>query len=86
MIVPKGFRLWSMLRYVGAPLVALLAWDVFVVVGYKVFHWDWIGSRHIPLALYGSAIGVIVGFRNNSSYARWWEAPHPLGCHRQQHP
>jgi putative membrane protein len=26
------------------------------------------------LALFGSAIGLIVAFRNNSSYGRWWEA------------
>lgn len=32
----------------------------------------WLQS--IPLALYGSAIGIIVGFRNNSAYDRWWEA------------
>ena len=29
---------------------------------------------HIPLTLFGSAIGVILAFRNSSSYARWWEA------------
>lgn len=74
MIVPLGPNLGRMLRYVGLPLAALLAWDVAIVVAYEVLHWQWVGSRHIPLALYGGAIGVIVGFRNNSAYARWWEA------------
>ncbi len=74
MIVPKGFRLSTLVMYVGTPLVALLVWDIVIVVAYQVLHWHWVGSRHIPLALYGSAIGVIVGFRNNSSYGRWWEA------------
>ena len=73
MIVPKGPQLWRMLRYVGWPLAALVAWDVVVVISYKVLHWEWVGSKNIPLALYGSAIGIIVGFRNNSAYARWWE-------------
>ena len=45
-----------------------------VVVAYNVLHWTWVSLPHIPLALFGSAIGVILGFRNNSSYARWWEA------------
>ncbi len=74
MIVPQKRQLWRMLHYVGLPLLLLIAWDVLVVVAYKVLHWWWIGSSAIPLALYGSAIGIIVGFRNNSAYARWWEA------------
>ena len=74
MIVPGGLHLGRMLRYVGLPLALLLAWDVAIVLAYKGLHWEWVGSRHIPLALYGGAIGVIVGFRNNSAYARWWEA------------
>jgi ion channel-forming bestrophin family protein len=37
-------------------------------------HWDWVALPHIPLTLFGSAIGIIVAFRNQSSYARWWEA------------
>ena len=28
----------------------------------------------MPLALYGTAIGIVVGFRNGSAYSRWWEA------------
>ncbi len=74
MIVPKGPNVRRMIWYVGRPLAALLAWDVAIVVAYKVLHWEWVGSRHIPLGLYGGAVGVIVGFRNNSAYARWWEA------------
>ena len=73
MIVPKNAQLLRMLQYVGLPLVGLVAWDLVVVLAYKVMHWEWIGSRNVPLALYGSAIGIIVGFRNNSAYARWWE-------------
>ncbi len=74
MIVPQGRQLWRMLKYVGRPLVMLLAWDCVIVFAYMVLHWRWVGTSHIPLGLYGGAVGVIVGFRNNSSYARWWEA------------
>ena len=74
MIVPQKRQLWRMLHYAGLPLLLLIGWDILVVVAYKVMHWQWIGSSAIPLALYGSAIGIIVGFRNNSAYARWWEA------------
>lgn len=74
MIVPRGRQLFKMLAYVGRPLVLLVLYDLAVVVAYKVFHWNWLALPHIPLSLFGSAIGIIVAFRNQSSYARWWEA------------
>jgi ion channel-forming bestrophin family protein len=63
-----------LLSYVAGPLLVLLLYDMSVVVVYKVVHWESVGMPHIPLALFGSAIGLIVAFRNQSSYARWWEA------------
>jgi putative membrane protein len=74
MIVPRGRQLFKMLAYVGRPLVVLILYDLAVVVAYKALHWDWVALPHIPLTLFGSAIGIIVAFRNQSSYARWWEA------------
>jgi len=74
MIVPRGRQLFKMLAYVGLPLVLLVLYDLAVVVAYKVLHWNWVALPHIPLALFGSAIGIIVAFRNQSSYARWWDA------------
>jgi len=63
-----------MVEYVGRPLLVLFGYDLAVVVAYKVMHWDWVALPHVPLALFGSAIGLILGFRNNSAYDRWWEA------------
>ncbi len=74
MIVPNGRHVGRLLTYVGLPLLLLVGYDLAVVVAYKVLHWDWVALPHIPLTLFGSAIGIIVAFRNQSSYARWWEA------------
>ena len=74
MLVPCTRQLTAMLAYVGRPLLILVLYDVAVVAAYKVMHWDWVALPHIPLSLYGSAIGIIVAFRNQSAYARWWEA------------
>jgi putative membrane protein len=63
-----------MIAYVGQPLLLLFLFDAALVLLYKVAGWTWIALPHIPLALFGSSIGLIVAFRNNSSYARWWEA------------
>jgi putative membrane protein len=74
MIVPRGRHVARMLTYVGRPLLILLVYDLAVVTAYKILHWNWVAMPHIPLALFGSAIGIIVAFRNQSSYARWWDA------------
>src|SRR5258708_4798989 len=63
-----------MVKYVGLPLLLLACFDLVVVVAYKALHWEWVALPHIPLALYGSAIGIILAFRNNSAYSRWGEA------------
>ena len=74
MIVPHAPQLRRMIAYVGQPLLLLFLFDAALVLLYKVAGWTWIALPHIPLALFGSSIGLIVAFRNNSSYARWWEA------------
>ena len=74
MIVPHGRLLPRMLKYIGLPLLILLLYDLAVVAAYKLMHWEWLALPHIPLSLFGSAIGIIVAFRNQSAYARWWEA------------
>ena len=58
----------------GLPLLLLFLYDGAVVLAYKVAHWNWVALPHIPLTLFGSAIGIILSFRNVSSYGRWWEA------------
>jgi ion channel-forming bestrophin family protein len=75
MIVPQTRQLiFNTIRYVGRSLLVLLAYDVAVVVAYKkgILHWP--ALDQIPLSLFGSAVGVLLAFRNTSSYARWWEA------------
>ena len=74
MIVSKTQRFITMLQGLGPALVSLLAWDFLIVVCYQVFHWRWVASRFLPIASFGAVLGIIVGFRNSSAYARWWEA------------
>lgn len=75
MIVPQQRQLlFNTVRYVGLPLLILLAYDVFVVIAYQMGWLKWRALDQIPVSLFGSAIGVILAFRNSTSYARWWEA------------
>jgi putative membrane protein len=74
MIVSRTHQFKRVFRSLGRHILALLAWDLLVVAIVKVLGWEWIAARDIPLAVYGSTIGIVVAFRNSSAYSRWWEA------------
>lgn len=73
MIVPHRPHVWKLVRYIAPGLGILFAYDMLVVVAFYQ-GWTWISLPHVPLSLFGTAIGVILGFRNNTAYQRWWEA------------
>lgn len=75
MILPGRAHLGHILRYVGKPLIWLLAWDVAVTAFWFVMHPRWTAEfPALPLTLLGSAVAVYLSFRNTTAYARWWEA------------
>jgi ion channel-forming bestrophin family protein len=74
MVLPVKTNLRSMLHYVGRPLALMFAFDVAVAVVYVYGGWTRIAMPNVPLTIFGGVIGVILGFRNTSSYQRWWEA------------
>jgi ion channel-forming bestrophin family protein len=74
-ILPGRAHLGHILRYVGKPLIWLLAWDVAVTAFWFVMHPRWTAEfPALPLTLLGSAVAVYLSFRNTTAYARWWEA------------
>lgn len=75
MIAPSQRRLvLATVGYVGWPLLALLVYDVTIVILYKHGYLHWAALNLIPVSLLGSVISILVAFRNTTSYARWWEA------------
>ena len=73
MILPHTRQIRWTLTYVGRPLFLLFLYDVAIVIAWRM-HWEQISLPQVPLSILGGALGIIVGFRNNSSYGRWWEA------------
>lgn len=51
-------------------LVIILAW----VVAYSFLDLNWLKIPWTPIALIGTAVAFIVGFQNNATYDRIWEA------------
>ena len=70
MIVTATPSFTQIVREVWKPLAALFVWDVIVTATYYYlpFH-----APSLPLTLFGSALALLLGFRSNSAYARWWE-------------
>jgi putative membrane protein len=42
--------------------------------------WRFLGLTWVPIALLGTAVAFIIGFKNNASYARLWEARQVYGA------
>jgi len=73
MIVQRRLHLGRALRAVGAPLFALLVYDIVVTYLYMVEGIHELAQDNLPLPLVGTAVALVVTLRNNAAYARWWE-------------
>lgn len=74
MVVVDRFRVTDIFREIWKPLGALFLLDTMVTIAYLGFGWTWITPTGLPLPLLGSGLAVFLGVRNNTAYARWWEA------------
>jgi len=70
MIIGSTPRLHHIVMEVWKPLTALFVWDVVVTLTYYVLPFR---APSLPLTLFGSALALFLGFRDNSAYQRWWE-------------
>lgn len=70
MIVTAAPHPARIVRQVWKPLTLLFVWDVIVTVTYVYLPFD---APELPVALFGSALALFLGFRSNSAYQRWWE-------------
>jgi len=70
MIVAPTPRLTRIVAEVWKPLVLLFVWDVIVTVTYYALPFK---APSLPLTLFGTVLALLIGFRDNSAYQRWWE-------------
>ena len=70
MIVTPSPRLSQIVSEVWKPLSLLFVWDVLVTIAYYRLPFQ---APSLPLTLFGTALALFLGFRDNSAYQRWWE-------------
>lgn len=75
-MVVHDYPSWSrILRQVGRPLCLFTVVAIVVTILEKRSHpFKAIPIPDITLSLLGAVLGILLAFRTNSAYARWWEA------------
>ncbi len=74
MFVKKYFGPLSILRFTGPHLLGITIWATFVTTVHELTHWEWLHVPWLPVSIIGTAVAFYVGFKNNQSYDRLWEA------------
>ena len=64
----------GILRFSGGHIIWITLWSVIVTSMYQIFHLEWFIIPWLPIAVIGTAVAFYIGFKNNQSYDRLWEA------------
>ena len=71
----KDFLIWTRREIFFLLLLAIIP-----TVLFQLLHWKWLAIPWLPVAMIGTAVAFIVGFKNNASYDRMWEARKAWGA------
>ena len=64
---------WTMQRVIRATLLISALTAVVCVVQTEVLHWNTMGLDVTIFSLLGVVLSILLSFRTNSAYDRWWE-------------
>jgi ion channel-forming bestrophin family protein len=65
----KEFLLWT-----RRDTFWVVLWAIIPTILYDTLNWKWLVIPWLPIALVGTAAAFIIGFKNNATYDRLWEA------------
>lgn len=74
MHIGKNFSFQEVVFWTRRDLGTLIFIASIPVTLYELLDWKWLAVPWLPIALLGTAVAFIVGFKNNASYDRMWEA------------
>lgn len=72
---PIEFFTWTL-----KDIVIIIALTAIPTIAYEIFGWRFLAVSWQPIAILGTALAFIVGFKNNASYGRIWEARQIYGA------
>ena len=74
MYIKPRYPAVMVVRWTLKEIVAFLAYSGVIAVAYEIFEQRFLQLPWAPVAVLGTALAFILGFRNNASYGRLWEA------------
>lgn len=74
MFIGKRYPFWGLVNWSKKYIYIFLLMDTIPILAYKLLGWHWLAIPWQPIALIGIAVSFYLGFKNNSSYDRLWEA------------
>lgn len=74
MYTKKNYSIGKMLRWTRRDIFLFLLLSIIPVILYEILDWKWLHLPWLPIGLIGTALAFIIGFKNNASYGRLWEA------------
>lgn len=76
----KNFSFQEVMFWTRRDIYSLLLIGAVPTFCYEVLGWTWLSIPWLPIALLGTAVAFVVGFKNNASYDRMWEARRAYGA------
>ncbi len=70
----KKFSLLEALLWTRRDIFKFLIVAAIPTILFDRLGWTWLGLPWLPIALVGTAVAFLVGFKNNATYDRLWEA------------
>jgi putative membrane protein len=80
MHIGRGYSFKEVIQWTRRDVFLLLLIGAIPTTLYQLFHWKWLMLPWLPIALLGTAVAFVVGFKNNASYDRLWEARRIYGA------
>ena len=74
MFVNNSFSVNALVRFTKGYLLWIIIWSFLVLCAYKFLHMTWIAIPWVSVGIIGTAVSFYIGFKNNQSYDRIWEA------------
>ena len=70
----KNFTLLEAIIWTRRDIYRYIILSVAITLAYEFGGFKWIAIPWLPMALIGTAVAFLIGFKNNATYDRYWEA------------
>ncbi len=74
MHIGVNYSIKEVLVWTKRDILLLTLTSSIVTILYEIFNFHWLSIPWLPIAMLGTAVAFMVGFKNNAAYDRAWEA------------